>query len=844
MQLCFRWENKAFGFDNFYLAPLLDASTITKAELVQIQFLAKINELQNLSGSLVDRSGLCVLCEETASEMYDIDTENADAMTAGIAKMDSIIGVTNQAVTDIATLQTLITSCQTIYDTTLYPGYDTFGSALETAKTVYGNDTESTADDYAKAITDLKAALKTYRMSQVATKDSPANYTFMISYPNFTSAASIAEQSTTGATAVSTGWVKGSTYTGGDQKASYRQGRDCWNAWWAVNIATAGTGNMDVHQNLSKLPNGYYAISCSAITQSGCLTNQHAYVSSTAGVAVSPILSEANWNGDDATGTGKWDTLTTTKILVSDGNLTIGFTSDKTNAVDGASSTADNREGWWWASDFQLFYYGTAADDELTAAYNAKLFAANALADTMHFAADKKAFVEVIAANTGATDKDAIATAMTNIANAMTTATKSESKYTEIFAKGKTIPTITDSLAKSETAYGVANPIVRYAFGKMTDFINAETTTYTLVDNMITKLKKYTSDYTTAYNATNDSVNKFTSASAKEVLTNLMATQKSYLVTSDTLYSTALVDTCIANINKTMRVCVAQNKYENNKNATDYTFMIQNPNAGGTVNTTTGWVINRGKGNTDTAAGQHYSGNTALRYFDSWNGTTGALNYYAYQVITNIPNGTYTVKAAGRNGKGTATAITDAPFIFASNRRSLKSATVWQDMKSASYTFVSDATGKDTTVCQGDVYGKIWEVATVADKKGTATALESAEAAANNGIGRGWKWYSLSYEVTNHKIVIGMCTDSLRTGKPFTGQWFSVVDFTLTKTADGNNTDWNGPITGVNNITVTENSTINGIYNLSGVKMNNNANLPKGIYIVKEGNKTRKILVK
>ena len=89
-----------------------------------------------------------------------------------------------------------------------------------------------------------------------------------------------------------------------------------------------------------------------------------------------------------------------------------------------------------------------------------------------------------------------------------------------------------------------------------------------------------------------------------------------------------------------------------------------------------------------------------------------------------------------------------------------------------------------------------------------------------------------------------MCTDSLRTGKPFTGQWFSVVDFTLEKTADGNNTDWNGPITGVNNITMTENNTINGIYNLSGVKMNNNANLPKGIYIVKEGNKTRKILVK
>ena len=462
----------------------------------------------------------------------------------------------------------------------------------------------------------------------------------------------------------------------------------------------------------------------------------------------------------------------------------------------------------------------------------------------MHFGGDKAELEQVINSCATATTTETRIQSMTALAQAVTEAIASQNKYAQIMASGKTIPTVTDSLAKSATAYGAANSIVKYALGKTTDFITAETTTYTLVDNMVTKLSKYASDYTTVYNAANDSVSKFTSASAKEVLTNLMASQKTYLVSSDTLYATALVDTCITNLSKTLRVCVAQNKYENNKNATDYTFMIQNPNAGGTVNTTTGWVINRGKGNTDTAVGQHYSGNTALRYFDSWNGTTGALNYYAYQVITNIPNGTYTVKAAGRNGKGGSTVITDGAFIFASNGGSLKSDTVWQEIKSASYTFVSDATGKDTTVCQGNVYGKIWEVATVADKKGTATALESAEAAANNGIGRGWNWYNISYEVTNHKIVIGMCTDSLRTGKPFTGQWFSVVDFTLTKTADGNNTDWNGPITGVNNITVTENSTINGIYNLSGVKMNNNADLPKGIYIVKEGNKTRKILVK
>jgi hypothetical protein len=94
-------------------------------------------------------------------------------------------------------------------------------------------------------------------------------------------------------------------------------------------------------------------------------------------------------------------------------------------------------------------------------------------------------------------------------------------------------------------------------------------------------------------------------------------------------------------------------------------------------------------------------------------------------------------------------------------------------------------------------------------------------------------------------MAIGMTTDSLRTGEPFTGTWFSVVDFSLVKTADGDNADWNGPITGINNVTTTEKlNAAEGIYNLSGVKMNSNAQLPKGIYIIKQAGATKKILVK
>jgi hypothetical protein len=835
MQCFFRWQSSgAWGYDKFYLASLLDPDKISLAELVQVQFLAKFGELQayESSADIQDLTGLLSALTDFESTLDDVDQTNVDQMKTAMTQIDSVLIVTRQGVADAKTLSTNINSYETEMEKTGYPGSDEFQTAIAAAKNVSEANDETTADGYAKAIAVLEAAHLKYRLSQTATEDTPANYTFFIKSPNFST--SDTESATT---ETSDGWIKGSTYTDGDQKVNFVQGHTNWNAWWSVAVADAAGKNLDLHQNLTGLPSGYYAISCLAITQAGCLSDQHAYVTSTAKTEVSPNMTGEGW---DAGGSniGTWDSLTTAKVLVSDGNLTIGFTSTKAN-TDDSKYTGDNREGWWCVSHFKLYYYGSANDDVIKAAYAEKIASATAMADTMHFAVDKKALKETIAANNNATEKDAINTAMANIATAMTTATKSENKYTEIMAKGKTIPTVTDSLAKTSTAYRAANEIVKYALDNTVKFINAETTTYTTVDAMVTKMKKYTSDYTSAYNTANDTLNEMTSTSAKDVLSNLMAAQKTYLTTCDTLYRTALIDTCINKLNNTVLICTAQNKYELNKNATDYTFMIKNANAGGTVNTTTGWTINRGKGNTDTNVGQHYSGNTSLRYFDSWNGTAGALNYYGYQVITGIPNGKYTVKAAGR------TSGLKGAFIFASNGGTAKADTTWQRIDQQTYSTKSETTGNDTTFYVSDKYGKIWEEAEVAVESGTYTDLQYAEANANTGVGRGWNFYSVeNYDVTNHEIVIGMCTDSLRTGEPFTGTWFSVVDFTLTKTADGDNTNWNGPITEVNSATVTDDNITTGVYNLSGMKMNSNANLPKGIYIVKQAGKTKKILVK
>lgn len=820
-----------FQLDDFQLVYKMGLSEQAALEAMQTNYNNKLKEMSSLEASadVVDRSAFVTEIEDYVGGL-NVDMNDMDAMKAAIVGMDSIIADVNTGITNAKALEALITSSSKEAQETNYPGFDTFQAAVEAAQAVSSNDESKTAD-YTNALAALTSAFRTYRMSQEASAEKPANYTFLISYPRFSSAASKAEETTK--TVMSTGWVKGSTYTGGDQNASYCQCRNCWNSWWSVSTADAGTKNMDVHQVLSDLPTGYYGISCLAITQEGCLTDQHAYVTSTAGTAVSPNLATTGWVGDDATGAGTWDSLTTEKILVTDGHLTIGFTSTKTNGND-SNYSGDDREGWWCVTQFQLNFYGKADDEALAIAYNTKLAVATAMADTMHFSADKKALNDSITLATGATGTEAINKAMATLSNALVNAAKSESYYTEIMTKGKTYPTLRDSLANSTTAYGAANAIVKYAYDKLDNYIKASTTTYSTVDAFLTKAKKYVSDYASAFNAASDSSKTLKSATALKELNATLTSQSGILTSSDTLYRAVVIDTLIARLKVATSICLAQDKYENG--ATDYTFMIQNPNAGGATANSTGWVINKGTGNTTiSSGGQHYNG-TGLCYFDSWNGTTGKLNYYAYQNVNNIPNGTYTMKVACR------TSANKGAFVFASNGGAAKSDTIWKRIELQKY---YDATN-DTTIIADDERGSIWQVADDAVNAGTATDIQQIQASTNNNTGRGWEWVTIEgITITNHKMVIGMCTDSLRTGEGFTGTWFSAVDFSIVKTADGDNTGWGGPITNVNAASISEkNATVNGIFSISGVKMNSRTNLPKGIYIMKEGNTTKKVMIR
>ena len=165
----------------------------------------------------------------------------------------------------------------------------------------------------------------------------------------------------------STGWqVKVGTFKDGDQKATTKFGKTCWNAWWST---TRQDATMEIRQTVTNLPEGYYQLECKAMTEHFCISDQHGYIRSGDVEAVTPVLSKAYY---DLPVENHWETLVTTPVYVEpSGSLTIGFVSSKQGAVAGkwhtfgnASGTSDNREGWWCATDFVLKYH---AIDEPTA---------------------------------------------------------------------------------------------------------------------------------------------------------------------------------------------------------------------------------------------------------------------------------------------------------------------------------------------------------------------------------------------------------------------------------------------------------------------------------------------
>lgn len=807
-----------------------------RADILQ----AMMNECNELAGkaTAAGYDGLAGQFGDYSFEIEGIDTEDADAFAAGVDAADAVMEKFKNALAEMENVDAMLAKMDKIMQTTDYPGKADFQTAFQRILYYKEGPYTGEGEDFAAwilgAVEEGNAAIRAYNFSQQASQDNPADYTFLVKSPWFIKEgkeptvtdgiASYNEEDLVAENLASDNWYVAGTTTGGDQNVKIVQSRSAWNAW-ATNIQ-----RIAVAQDITDLPNGYYTVEADLITQSDYANqSQVVFGQSTANKGVSSPLEIGTWDSsDNATGTGAWTTLKSEKVLVVDGKLTIG--------AEGYGNGAENQSGWFCATNFKLNYLGEASADALKDAYDAKVLAANTLAGNMHFAADKKTLNDTIAKYSASTD---YISALAALSAAMTEATKSEAKYEEYMQEGKTLPTIKENLEnQGDAVYKAAKEIVQFAYDFSMNWIASEAATYTKIDSIVNHTKSYVNDYTPAYNAA-DSVANEAQATGKTALQNLMAEQKAVLLGEMQLAN--VVTEYIKALNDLMAMVNKQNIVDD-ENAKDYTAFIQNPN----LEKEDGWSFVRGNGNNNTNSGQWFDG-TGTRYIDSYHsedvkdpeteevtGNIGLVGFKAWQLVKDLPNGTYKVGVYTRtpaegayifNSVAAAdTAFTEIPLHYYTNDESQE-------------------------VIASDTHGPIWaEAKELIDnaivKEGDAMYdYYSAIYNANNGNGRGWKHQEMDVTVTNHELTIGVKAGVAgENEKAFAGNWFSAGGWTLTLVELGNNEGWNGPVAeGIESVSNNANAQIEGIYTLTGVKANK---LQRGLNIVVRNGKAVKVMVK
>lgn len=791
----------------------------SEKEIYSSDLNALADELYVMSEEYGEYSGLTGQIDKASEEIDDAinsdEVENMKSTLAAVTALrDSIIMAAGLVPSITASYNKATAAAEKAY-----PGLEDLQTVLAKFDQTVNSGTWADIVAYA---TELKQAYITYMTSQVASADAPADYTFLVQNPLFVKEGSeptiengvftypnqdTFEVGKAPEVATSEGWTKTGTCTDGDQRLNYAQGRICWNAW----KANTDGKTLEVSQTINNLPNGYYKVSGDLITEGAYVNDQHVFATSSLQSSNSASLTAGLWDGDNNAGT--WTTLTSDKVLVHDGGLTIGASGTLAN---------QNQSGWFCATNFQLLYLGAATQAEIEAALAAKAENAKALVAAMHFGADKAAANDSIAEYTTTGD-------IVKLNAAIKLAQNSEAKYEEINAEGKTIPTV--AVAVTDGTYGEATEIAKSAYDNTLAYINNGS--YNKVDSIVTILKAYVNNYVPAYNTADETLKTLTSATAKEVLSFTMTEQKKGLMSE--LKSEAFVKAAIVQLTAATATANAQEAYEKNPNSTDYTGFIINAQSA----STDGWNVIKGEGDGPVKKGQYFTDDADRTYFDSWNGTAGKNNIYMDQAIEGLPNGTYTLAANVRTSANGA-------FLFASTGAEAAD-TTWMEIPVQTYTYFDETAGKDSTVNALDKYGKLWEEAKAKIDGGLSDtdpnyATYSATYSANGVNGRGWMNLQIpNIEVTNHALTIGVTCDSTKTNKPSKVTWFSATDFTLTLTKAGDNAGWNGPATGITEIQ-TEALKADAIYNINGQRI---ANMSKqGLYIVVRNGKAVKVLKK
>lgn len=714
----------------------------------------------------------------TASEAMGMEDEE---MTAAYVRLDSVFTAAKHSVELVNQLNKDYENFVNFVEETQYKGYDEAVAFIdELSEFLEFEDENAGYAELNAMIAKLEQAIDDYRMSQEASKDAPADYSFLIPNANFEAQGN---------------WVWSLTHNGG--------GSDLWigacrpvmeggESRQGVNLWGNHIVSIDLHQELTGLPNGLYGISAELITQTGYATDQHLYVTGI-NTSVSPNLDVDGWDAY------QWTTLQTGYVVVIDGTLTIGAASN----TGGEAS-----EGWFQATNFKLQYYGEASDEDLQVAYEATLAEAQALIPNLlkGDAAVLQAKIDAAIALSATSYGEAAALLVDPI-----TVAKAAVQTYNTYKTGAYQTAIDNN-----TAFGTvdAQDVLGAAITFAEAITNADTTTTAALAAITEKLNAY-NDYTTyleevGYMVTDRGAG-YAAANIKDVETTIAA-QKADLLAE--FQNKANVEDLKAKLQSVVSY-MEKSAFINAKAGADVTTLIVNP----TFDTdAAGWLVNKGAGNTETNASQHWTADAANRYMDSYNGTKKALNFRASQVLTDIPNGTYTVTVATR-------ADSIGAYIFALGEAITD--TLVNDSTVMKQVAASTATKWQEIEFHADSLGGIWQ-AEQNNWEAQSPDYNETLHNANSGKGFGWTWATIDdIVVTNHEMVIGVTTDSLLTGKVFEGKWFSVDDWTLTLKAVGDNSNWTIE-SGIDNVAAVVTKTV--YYAIDGRQL---AIPGKGVNIVK-----------
>lgn len=856
-------KNPILLIDGLKLYKIGDADPV---ELLQADINDIIEQIREIEGDqLADFEGIMFDIEDQLSKFED-DAYSGDEeiMVAAYKAVQAYLVKVTQCAADVETLANAIEAASPILELG-YPGEDALSAAIEAASAILGSD--GSVDAVAEQIAALDKAVKEYYMSQEASEDNPADFSFIISQPKF---GYIAEDGTP--TGDQGTWYIGQD--GGDQRLHTglidNEGNPmtAWNAW--RNNLTSSAASVSISQDIEGLPNGKYTVTADMCTQDGCITDQHVFANGSASSAQSPVMTVTGWNPY------VWETLTTATVIVVDGKLTIGAIGHgPAEAGDVPSnhggSDTDARMGWFCVSNFKLNYLGEATAEEYAAAVAAKIEAAKAYAEGMHFAADKAALVEVANAASSVEDLDALNAALAD-------AEASETEYVNILAGS--YKDLKDRIAGEVEGVSYtadAKAIAQVVIDHMDNYIASAAATYKDTPAM-TEIQRIYRDTVlpTLVKAQGMEISDATGKAAlNNTIVDVVAGLKTY--TNDQL----VLNDYVAQLNEAMNIAtLADIDYSDGSDVTAY---MSDPAI--TSASPAGWTINKIVGDGSGAkSGQAKNGNSGDFYIDTYDATAGNVRASMYQVI-NVPNGTYKFSADMRNSGGGyyLFASTAAPTTDEEGNKILDaSATNVLALAEAPITPSKYLPDSDEDVVKADTHGQYWIEAAdilmnlygvagadkenlvsvyeiVLDKIGTGetTCPEGVDPAvwdifsANGGNGRGWFNNSLEITVTDHTLCLGVTNDAVFTAGlkdnkgnetvPFTGSWFSANDFKLEMVKAGDNTGWN-PATAIESVDFVPAAKVASVYTLSGARINGTK---KGLNIVKYADGTvSKIFVK